>query len=99
MDANQKWSAWSEFSLVTLNAGLIQNKFGEFKIAFNKSNSNIQIESDKAISSIQLFNIQGLLIKDEKNTKNLSSIKLNVNMLPSGVYLLKIDNSLSNIIL
>jgi len=98
-DANQKWSAWSEFSPLTLNTGLFQNNPDDFKIVFNKTNNNIYVESYVTINSMQLFNIQGHLLKNKKNNEKLTSISMNVNRLPSGVYLLKIDNLFSKIIL
>ena len=61
-----------------------------FLIYPNPANENLFIQSE-INGEINLFNILGeLIIREEKSTENH---KLNVSSLPSGIYIIKLENS------
>lgn len=69
------------------------NEVNIFSLYPNPSNGNITISSDeKGIENIQIFDLAGKIISDE-SLNLVFNHQMDLNHLPNGVYLVKINNS------
>ncbi len=55
----------------------------------NPTNNTLNIKSDKSISNIEIFNVQGQLIKTVKAQNK--ELNISIDELPSGLLFVKID--------
>lgn len=72
------------------STGLNEKKKQEFNVYPNPTTDIIYIEADFKINLIQIYNMQGSLLKEIKNT---NTRKIDMDGLPEGTYILKVNNS------
>lgn len=82
-------------NFVNFSTGIYNKNKQEFIVYPNPVNDVIYIEADFKINSIQIYNLQGRLMKEIKNT---NTRKVELNDLAEGTYILKVNNSSKKII-
>jgi hypothetical protein len=79
---------------LTVNSKL--DELSEIKIFPNPTNDFINIETSGDIIEVVLFNVQGVEMLSGKSKKGASSLQLNVEDLPRGMYVAQIFNLSNN---
>ncbi|RLD42874.1 MAG: hypothetical protein DRI86_10945 [Bacteroidetes bacterium] len=99
-NSSQTASGWQAHYITGPSVGISVTEKQVYKIYPNPAKSFvvIQAQSGNKITNIQLYSIEGKLIKSISNDINNSKIKLNLTNIQSGIYLLNIiSNSSSNV--
>lgn len=82
-------------NFVNFSTGINDQKKQDFIVYPNPTNDHIFIDADFKINLIQIYNMQGRLVKEIKNT---NTRKIDLNDLSEGTYILKVNNTSKKII-
>jgi len=82
---------------ITLESVLGVNEVTSSKTVLfpNPANDNITISSQNNLQSVTIYNVLGAQVMQESNL-NSKSIEVNISNLPSGVYLVKVEDTGNN---
>ena len=90
---NYDWGAFKieprDINDVVISASIAQNLLNNTKIYPIPANNNLTVNSEKEITSVELFNIVGAKIANY--AVNANNTNINVNNIKAGVYFLKVN--------
>lgn len=85
---NLMWSFFQQHSLNCLSTGISEKEEKDFSVYPNPASTVLNIQTEKVIDLISLYNITGELVLQKSNSEKNHSLK--IENLPAGIYLLQV---------
>ena len=98
-DVNQKWSEWSEPSMVNLQTSVNQFKNDLYDVKITQISNQIKVVSNLPFNKIELIDTAGKKIFTKNNLSSITKYEISKLTLNKGVYFVKLDNYTKKIIL